>query len=58
MKVITWKEMFDLKGDVVWAYYHKEESPSEVFIQYHSDNCKRVCLMKTSQYSFLSMKMP
>ena len=42
MKVITWKEMFELKGNVVWAYYNKEDFPSEVFIQYNSGNCKSV----------------
>ena len=42
MKVITWREMFNIEGDVVWAYYNSEDFPSEVFIQYNHDGYHRV----------------
>lgn len=46
MKVITRKEMFKLKGDVVWGYYSEDSFPFDIYIQYNnsvSDGHNRVC---------------
>ena len=36
MKVITWKELFEIEGDVVWGYYCEDNFPEQVYIQYNS----------------------
>lgn len=49
MKVVTWKELFEIEGDVVWGYYSEDNFPRQVYIQYNEDlrnnseNYKRVC---------------
>lgn len=43
MRVITWKEMFEIRGDVVWGYYSEDRFPENVYIQYNSLENKRVC---------------
>lgn len=42
MKVVTWKELFEFKGDVVWAIYDEFDFPETVNVQYNS-GIKRVC---------------
>lgn len=46
MKVITWKEMFEIKGDIVWGHYSEDNFPEQVYIQYNGNldsGYKRVC---------------
>ena len=46
MKVVTWKEMFEIKGTVVWSYYNEYEFPDKGYIQYNGDlkgDFKRLC---------------
>ena len=46
MKVITWKEMFKIKGDIVWGHYSEDNFPEQVYIQYNGNldaGYKRVC---------------
>ena len=43
MKIITWKELLELQGDIVWSYYSEDEFPTVVMtrINLYSDCVKR-----------------
>lgn len=45
MKIITWKELLELEGDIVWSYYREYDFTEEVTINYGYEDkpVQRLC---------------